>query len=164
MDQFIEVTRNPSSEGVHHEIHPFFHHLHLRDYLRGNYIRSCRTAGILSLLPTCGMTAFWPLLVPSFCVCSFLVFLLSVLLRVLLAQLFLQVMILFGEAFYCCCEGLNLSFQGRGAQFVALIIGGCCHRTSKYHATFCPGSDKYGLSQQRVSHRQRQLMMPRNHQ
>ena len=55
-------------------------------------------------------------------------------------------MILLGEMFHCYCESLDLSLQGRGAQFVTLIVGGGCHRTSKYHATFCPGSSKYDLS------------------
>ena len=55
-------------------------------------------------------------------------------------------MILLGETFHCCCESLDLSLQGRGAQFVTLIVGGSCHQTSKYHATFCSGSGKYDLS------------------
>ena len=55
-------------------------------------------------------------------------------------------MILLGEAFHYSCEGLNLSFQGCGAWFVTLIVSDYCHRTSKYHATFCLGSGKYGLS------------------
>ena len=35
MEQVIEIARHPSSEGVHHEVHPFLHHLHLRDYVGG---------------------------------------------------------------------------------------------------------------------------------
>ena len=31
-------------------------------------------------------------------------------------------MILLGKAFHYCCEGLNLSLQGRGARFVTLIV------------------------------------------
>ena len=50
-------------------------------------------------------------------------------------------MILLGEAFYCCCEGLDLPLWGSRSRFVALIVGGGCHQTSKYHATFFPGGD-----------------------
>ena len=31
MDQLIKVARHPSSKGIHHEVHPFLHHLHLHD-------------------------------------------------------------------------------------------------------------------------------------
>ena len=55
-------------------------------------------------------------------------------------------MILLGETFHYCCEGLDLSLQDSGAWFVALIIDGGCHRMSKYHATFCLRSSEYGLS------------------
>ena len=89
MDQVVEVTGHPSSEGIHHEVHLFLHHLHLRDYLRGSRICARWTAGILSLLFAWSVAAFWPLLVPSFGAGSFLVFLLSVKCCVLLAQLFL---------------------------------------------------------------------------
>ena len=65
-------------------------------------------------------------------------------------------MILLAEAFHYRCEGLNLSLLGSGARFVTLIVSCCCHRASKYHATFSPGSGKYGLS---LPHRQCQLMM-----
>ena len=78
MDQVIEVTRHPSSEGVHHEVHPFLHYLHLRDYLRGSCICAGWTAGILLFLSAWGVAAFWPLLIPSFGIGSFLVFLLSI--------------------------------------------------------------------------------------
>ena len=50
-------------------------------------------------------------------------------------------MILFGEMFHYCCKGLDLPLQGSGPRFVALIVGGGCHQTSKYHATFFPGGD-----------------------
>ena len=49
-------------------------------------------------------------------------------------------MIFLGEAFYYCCESLNLSLKGGGARFVPLIVIGGRHRASKYHATFCPRS------------------------
>ena len=89
MDQVIEVTRHPSSEGVHHEVHLFLHRLHLRDYVRGNCIYGEWSAGILLLLPARGDAAFSALLIPSFCVGSLLVFLFGVKHYIFLAQLFL---------------------------------------------------------------------------
>ena len=103
MDQVVEVTRHPSSEGVHHEVHLFFHHLHLCDYVRRSRICAGRTAGILSFLPTWCVVAFQPFLVPSFNTVFFLVSLLGVKRCVLLVKLFLQVMILLDEAFHHCC-------------------------------------------------------------
>ena len=50
MDQVIEVARYLFSESVHHEVHPFLHHLHLRDYVEGSHIYGGWMAGILSLL------------------------------------------------------------------------------------------------------------------
>ena len=38
MDQIIEVSRHLSSKGIHHEIHPFLHHLYLSYYMRWNRI------------------------------------------------------------------------------------------------------------------------------
>jgi len=73
-------------------------------------------------------------------------------------------MILLGEAFYCCYEDLDLPLQGSRSRFVALIVGGGCHRMSKYNATFSQESSEYGLSSNRVSHRRRQLMMLKNQQ
>jgi len=64
-------------------------------------------------------------------------------------------MILLGETFHCYYKGLNLHLQGNGSRFVALLVGGGCHQTSKYHATFCPGSDEYGLFSNHRSHRRR---------
>ena len=49
-------------------------------------------------------------------------------------------MIFLGEAFYYCCESLNLSLKGGGAQVVPLIVNGGRHRASNYHATFCLGN------------------------
>ena len=56
-----------------------------------------------SLLPSCFSS-------PLFSELSPLVLLLAVMSRVLLSQLFLQVVILFREAFYYSREGLDLSF------------------------------------------------------
>ena len=33
MDQLIEVARHLSSEGIHHEVHSFLHHLHLHNHV-----------------------------------------------------------------------------------------------------------------------------------
>ena len=38
MDQFFKVAKHPSSKGFHHKVHPFFHHLHLGDYVRWNRV------------------------------------------------------------------------------------------------------------------------------
>ena len=54
-------------------------------------------------------------------------------------------MILLSKTFHHYCEGLDLSLQGNGVRFVTLIIGGCFHQTSKYHAAFCPRSGECGL-------------------
>ena len=76
MDQVIKVARHLSSESVHHEVHPFLHHLHLRNCVRGSRIYGEWMAGILSLLSAWGVVAFRPLLIPSFSASSFLVLLL----------------------------------------------------------------------------------------
>ena len=141
MDLIIKVSGHSSSKGIHHKILSFLHHLHLSYYLRWNRINDGWTTSILSFWPTRGVATFWSFLVPSLSISTLLVFLLGVHRCVLLAQLFLQVMILLGEAFHCCCEGLDLPLQGSGSRFVALIVGGGCHRASKYHATFCQGGD-----------------------
>ena len=49
-------------------------------------------------------------------------------------------MVLLGEAFHSNWESLNLSLEGDGLWLVPLIVGGGCHRASKYHASFCLGS------------------------
>ena len=130
-----------SSKGIHHKIHMFIHHLHLSYYLRWNHISDEWVTSILSFWPTRGVATFWSFLVPSLSASAFLVFLLGVHHRVLLAQLFLQIMFLLGEAFHCCYEDLDLPPQGSRSRFVALIVGGGCHQANKYHATFCPGGD-----------------------
>ena len=68
-------------------------------------------------------------------------------------------MILLGEAFYCCCESLNLSLKGDGAWFVPLIVIGGRHRASKYHATFVWKAVVWLTSY--LSHRRCQIMMPK---
>ena len=146
MDQIIEVSRHPSFKGIHHKVHPFLHHLHLGYYMRWNRISDGWATDVLSFWLARGIATFRPFLVPSLSASAFLVFLLGIHHRVLLVQLFLQIMILLGEAFYCCCEGLDLPLQGSRSRFFSLIVGGGCHRTSKYHATFCPKSGEYGLS------------------
>ena len=85
MDQVIEVTRHPSFKGVHHEVHPFLYHLHLRDYVGGSRIYGGWMVGILSLLSAWGVVVFRPLLIPFFSAGSFLVLLLGVKFYVLLA-------------------------------------------------------------------------------
>ena len=112
MDQVIEVTRHLSSEGVHHEIHLFLHHLHLCDYVK--WSRNCDrwTVRVLWLWFAWGITTFRPFLVPSLIPDAFLVLLLSVKPHVLLMQLLFQIMVLLGEALYGSSESLNLSLKG----------------------------------------------------
>ena len=86
-----------------------FHRLHLCEDGWWGCIREGGHARIPPLRPTGLITALLLLKPPSFGAVP-LVLLLTVMSRVLLSQLFLQVMILFREAFYCGREGLNLSF------------------------------------------------------
>ena len=136
MDQVIEVARHLPSEGVHHEVHPFLHHLHLCDYVRWSHICDKWTTCVLSFL------------VLSLSVCAFLIFLLSVKPYVLLAQLLFQIMVLLGGALHVSSESLNLSLKGGCAWFISLNIIGDHHRASKYHATFCPRSDSMAYKSQ----------------
>ena len=87
MDQVIEVTGHPSSKGIHHEVHLFLHHLHLYDNVRWSHICDGWMARVLSLWSAWGIATFRPFLVPSLSAGAFLVLLLSVKPRVLLAQL-----------------------------------------------------------------------------
>ena len=84
---FIEVARYPSSEGVHHEVHPFLHHLHLYDHMMWNRICGGWTARVLSLWSAWGVATFWSLMVLSLNVGAFLILFLSIKPRILLAQL-----------------------------------------------------------------------------
>ena len=50
--------------------------------------------------------------------------------------------------FWCSCSSRSwfwLVRHSTAVRFMTLIIGGGCHRTSKYHATFFLGSGEYGL-------------------
>ena len=85
MDQFVEVVKHQSPKGVHHEIHLFLHHLHLRNHVWWSRIYDGWMTCILSLLFAWGIVNLRPFLVPSLSACSFLVFLLSVRPYVLLA-------------------------------------------------------------------------------
>ena len=135
MDQVIEVARYSSSEGVHHQVHPFLHHLHLCDNVGWSYICDRRTTHILSFWSTKSFASFWPLLVSSLSTGAFLVLLLSVMPCVLLTQSLFQIMVLLGEAFHGSGESLNLSLEGNCAWFVSLNVVGSRHQASKYHAT-----------------------------
>ena len=109
---------------IHHKVHLFLHHLHFDDYMRWNRIRDEWATRVLSFWPTGGIATFQPFWVPSLCAGAFLVLLIYVHHYVLLGQLFLQVMILLGETFHYCCEGLNLPLQGSRSWFIALIVSG----------------------------------------
>jgi len=141
MDQVIEVARHPSSEGIHHKVHPFLHHLHLCDYVRWSHICDGWSTHVLSLWSAWGVATFRPFLVPSLSVGAFLVLLLSVKPCVLLAQLLFQIIVLLGEALHGSGESLNLSLEGVCVWFISLNIVGGRHQASKYHATLCLESD-----------------------
>ena len=87
MDQFVEIIRYPSPEGVHHEIHSFLHHLHLRDHVWWSRICSGWIDCILLPLFAWGVATLWPFLVPSLSAGVSLAFRLSVKACVLLVQL-----------------------------------------------------------------------------
>ena len=87
MDQLVKVARHPSSEGIHHEVQPFLHHLQLRDHVWWSRIYGGWTACILSLLSAWGVAAFQPFLIFSLSAGTVLVLLLSAKSCVLLAQL-----------------------------------------------------------------------------
>ena len=141
MDQVVEVAGYSSFEGVHHQVHPFPHHLHLYDNVRKSYICSGWTTYVLLFWPARGIATFQPLLVFSLNASAFLVLLPNVMPCVPLTQLLFQIMILFGETFHCCREGLDLPLQGSGSWLVSLNIVRGCYRESKYHATLCSGSE-----------------------
>ena len=125
MDQVIKVAGHPSSEGVHHEVHPFLYHLHLYNYVRWSRICDRWTAHVLSLWLAWGVATFLPFLVPFLNDSAFLVLLLSVKPRVLLVQLLFQIMVLLGEALYGSSKSLNLPLDGDHAWFVSLnVVGG----------------------------------------
>ena len=163
VDQIIEVFGHSPSKGVHHKVHPFLYHLHLCNHVRWSRICDGWSTHTLSFWSTWGVATFRPLLVPSLSIGPFLVFLLSTLRYVPLPQLFLQVMILFGEMFHYCRKGLDLSLQGNGSRLVSLNIVGSRHRASKYYATLCPRSNSMAYKSL-ISHRRRQLTMPKNQQ
>ena len=141
VDQIVEVTRHFFLERIHHKVHPFLHHLHLRDNVGCSRVSDGWTAYVLPFQSTGGITTLWPLLVSSLSVDTFLVLLLSVMPYIPLTQLLFQIMILFGETFHYCREGLDLSLQGNGLRLVSLNVVGGRHRASKYHAILRPGSD-----------------------
>ena len=155
VDQVVEIAGYSSSEGVHHQVHPFLHHLHLCDNVGWSHVCDRWTTHVWSFWPTRGIATFWPFLVSFVCASAFLVFFLSVMSYVPLTQLFFQIMILFGEVFHCSRESLDLPLQGSRSQFVSLNVVGGHHRVSKYHATLCSGSDNMAY----LPHRRRQLMM-----
>ena len=78
MDQVFEVARHPSSKGVHHKVHPFFHHLHLGDYVRWNRVGDRWATCVLLFWLTWDIAFFWPFLVPSLSAGALLVFLLGI--------------------------------------------------------------------------------------
>ena len=141
MDQVIKVAKYSSSEGIHHQVHTFPHHLHLCDNVGWSHICDRWTTHVLSFWPARGIATFRPLLVSSLSAGAFLVLLLSVMSCVPLTQLLFQIMILFGKTFHCCREGLDLPLQGSGSQLISLNVVGGHHQASKYHATLCPRSD-----------------------
>ena len=90
--------------------------------MRGDRISNGWLARVLSFWPTRNVAPFLSSLIPPLSTGAFLIFLLSTHSCVLLAQLFFQVLILFGEAFHHYCEGLDLPFQSGGSWFVTLVV------------------------------------------
>ena len=84
MDQVFKVAKHPSSKGVHHKVHPFFHHLHLGDYVRWNHVDDGWATHVLLFWPAWDIAFFWPILVPSLSAGALFVFLLSIKVHVLL--------------------------------------------------------------------------------
>ena len=156
MDQVAEVARYSSSEGVHHQVHPFPHHLHLYNVGWSHVCDGWMTRIWLFWLAR-GIATFRPLLVSFVYTSAFLVLFLSVMSCVPLMQLLFQIMILFGETIHCSREGLDLPLWGSGSWFISLNVVGGRHRVSKYHATLSLGSDSMANL---LPHRWRQLMMP----
>ena len=157
MDQVAEVARYSSSEGVHHQVHPFPHHLHLRDNMGRSHVYGRWTTQVWSFWSARGIATFRSLLVSFVCTCAFLILFLSVMPYFHLTQLFFQILILFGEAFHCSYERLDLPLQGSGSWFVSLSVVAGRHQVSEYHATLCLGSDSMANL---FSHKRHQLMMP----
>ena len=135
----------------------FLHHLHLGDDMSWDRISDGWLASLPSFWSTWGIATFQPFLVSSVCAGAFLVLILSVVPCVPLTQLLFQIMILFGETFHYCREGLDLPLQGSRSWLVSLNVVGGHHRASKYHATLCPRSN----SMANLSHKWGQLMMPK---
>ena len=100
MDQFVEVVRHLSLEGVHHEVHPFLHHLHLY-----NHVWRCHVY-VLSLLSAQGIVALRSFSIPPISgVLGAIILLFFFLImgpNVPLVQLFFQVVILLSKAFHSC--------------------------------------------------------------
>ena len=69
VDQIIKIAGHPSFEGIHHDVHLFLHHLHLCENVRGSRVCNGRTAHILLLWSTRGVTTFQPLSVPPLLLC-----------------------------------------------------------------------------------------------
>ena len=157
MDQVIKVAWYLSSKGIHHQVHPFLHHLHLCDNVGQSHVCGRWTTHVWSFWFARGMATFRPLLVSYVCTYAFLILFLSVMSRVPLTQLFFQIVILFGEAFHCGRESLDLPLQGNGSWFIFLSIVGGRHQASEYHATLCLGSDS--MANLLSSYRWCQLMM-----
>ena len=77
MDQIVEVIGHFSPERVHYKVHLFFHHLHLYDDVGWSRNSDGWTAHVLSFQSARGVTTLWPVLIPSFSIGTFLVFLLG---------------------------------------------------------------------------------------
>ena len=136
MDQVAKVARYSSSKDIHHQVHPFTHHLHLRDNMGRSHVCGRWTTQVWLFWSARGIATFRPLLVSFVYTCAFLILFLSVMSCVPLTQLFFQILI---------------------SWFVSLSVVAGCHRVSEYHATLCLGSDSMANL---FSHIRHQLMMP----
>ena len=156
MDQVVEATGYSSFEGIHHQVHPFPHHLHLCNNVGWSHVWGRWRTHVWAFWSGRGIATFRPLLVSFFFTCAFLILFMSVMSHVSLMQLFFQIIILFGAAFHYGCESLDLPLQGCRSRFVSLSVVGGRHQASEYHAILCLGNDSMAnLS----SHKWCQLMM-----
>ena len=84
MDQVIEVARYSPSEGVHHQVHPFPHHLHLYNNVGWSHICDGWATHVMLFWSARGITTFRPLFVSFLSAGAFLVIFLSVMPCILL--------------------------------------------------------------------------------
>ena len=126
VNKVVKIAGHSSLESVHHNFYLFLHRLHLCDDRWRSRTCEGREAHVLTLRSAWGVTGLGSLLIPSVSAGSFLICSLVVRCCVFLAQLLLQVAILFGEVFHDSSKSFNLSLEGsRGWFFFLNVVSGC---------------------------------------